>query len=72
VIEPLWGTKTETARRVRGRIEVILDWARIRGYRAGENPARWRGNIDHLLPARAKVRAVKHHAALPYAEIARS
>jgi integrase len=69
VIEPIWSAKTETARRVRGRIEVILDWARVRGYRAGENPARWRGNIDHLLPTRAKVRAVKHHAALPYAEI---
>jgi integrase len=69
VIEPLWRTKTETARRVRGRIEVILDWARVRGYRTGENPARWRGNMDHLLPVRSKVRAVKHHAALPYSEI---
>jgi integrase len=69
VIEPLWSVKTETARRVRGRIEVILDWARVRGYRTGENPARWRGNLDHLLPARSKVRAVKHHAALPYSEI---
>ena len=65
VIEPLWKTKTETASRTRGRIEVILDWARVRGYRTGENPARWRGNIDHLLPARSKVRVVKHHAALP-------
>ena len=65
VIEPIWSTKTETARRVRGRIEVILDWARVRGYRTGENPGRWRGNMDHLLPARSKVRAVKHHAALP-------
>jgi integrase len=69
VIEPLWRTKTETARRVRGRIEVILDWARVRGYRTGENPARWRGNMDHLLPARSKVRPIKHHAALPYSEI---
>ncbi len=69
VIEPLWRTKTETARRVRGRIEVILDWARVRGYRTGENPARWRGTLDHLLPARTKVRAVKHYAALPYSEI---
>lgn len=66
VIEPLWSVKTETARRVRGRIEVILDWAKVRGYRSGENPARWRGHLDHLLPARSKVRAVKHHAALPY------
>ena len=69
VVEPLWSVKTETARRVRGRIEVILDWARVRGYRSGENPARWRGQLDHLLPARSKVRAVKHHAALPYTEI---
>ncbi len=69
VIEPIWSTKTETARRIRGRIEVILDWARVRGYRTGENPARWRGNLDHLLPARSKVRAVKHYAALPYSEI---
>jgi integrase len=69
VIEPLWKTKTETARRIRGRIEVILDWARVRGYRTGENPARWRGNIDQLLPPRSRVQAVKHHAALPYAEI---
>lgn len=69
VIEPLWSKKTETARRVRGRIEVILDWARVRGYRTGENPARWRGQLDHLLPARSKIRTVKHHAALPYAEI---
>jgi integrase len=69
VIEPLWSVKTETARRVRGRIEVILDWAKVRGYRSGENPARWRGHLDHLLPARSKVRVVKHHAALPYSEI---
>jgi integrase len=69
VIEPLWKSKTETARRIRGRIEVILDWARVRGYRTGENPARWRGNIDHLLPARSKVRPVRHHAALPYTKI---
>lgn len=58
-----------TASRVRGRIESILDWATARGYREGENPARWRGHFDNLLPARAKVRRVEHHAALPYAEI---
>jgi integrase len=68
-IEPLWAAKPETASRVRGRIERILDWAKVRGYRDGENPARWRGHLDHLLPARGKVRRVKHHAALPYAEI---
>ena len=69
VIEPLWTTKPETAGRLRGRIESILDWAKVRGYRAGENPARWRGHMDKLLPARSKVRKVEHHAALPYAEL---
>jgi integrase len=68
-IEPIWAAKPETAGRVRGRIERILDWARVRGYRDGENPARWRGHLDHLLPSRGKVRRVKHHAALSYAEI---
>src|SRR6266851_3844990 len=68
-IEPIWTTKPETASRVRGRIESILDWATARGYREGENPARWRGHLENLLPARAKVRRVEHHAALPYLEI---
>jgi len=65
----LWSGKTETATRVRGRIESILDWAKVRQYRAGENPARWRGNLEHSLPKRSKVQKVKHHAALPYAEV---
>jgi len=69
VLEPIWTTKPETAGRVRGRIESILDWAKVRGYRAGENPARWRGRLDKLLPARSKVRRVEHHAALPYVEL---
>jgi len=69
VLEPIWTEKPETASRLRGRIENVLDWARVRGYREGENPARWRGHLDKLLPARARVRRVKHHAALPYAEI---
>jgi integrase len=68
-IEPLWTAKPETAGRVRGRIEAVLDWAKARGFRDGENPARWRGHLSNLLPARMKVRAVKHHAALPYSEI---
>jgi integrase len=68
-IEPIWTTKTETASRVRGRIENILDFATVRGYRTGENPARLRGNLEHTLPARNKVRRVKHHPALPYAEM---
>jgi integrase len=69
VLEPMWSETPETASRVRGRIESILDWATVRGYRQGENPARWKGHLDHLLPARGKVRRVEHHAALPYAEI---
>jgi integrase len=69
VLEPIWKTKPETASRVRGRIESVLDWAKARGYRDGENPARWRGHLDHLLPARNKVRRVKHFAALRYAEL---
>jgi integrase len=69
IIQPIWTTKTETASRLRGRIESILDWAAARRYRTGENPARWRGHLDKLLPARAKVAPVNHHKALPYAEI---
>jgi integrase len=65
----LWAGRPETASRVRGRIEAILDWARVRGYREGENPARWRGHLAKLLPARSKVRRVEHHAALPYADL---
>jgi integrase len=68
-IEPIWTVKPETAGRVRGRIESVLDWATARGYRHGENPARWKGHLDNLLPARAKVRRVEHHAALPYVEM---
>jgi integrase len=68
-LEPIWSTIPETASRVRQRIESILDWAKVRGYRTGENPARWRGHLDKLLPLLSKVRKVKHHAALPYAEI---
>jgi integrase len=69
VLEPIWTIKPETAGRVRGRIEAVLSWASVRGYRAGENTARWRGHLDQLLPARRKVRRVRHHAALPYAEL---
>src|SRR5271165_7183350 len=69
-LELIWQTKPETASRLRGRIEAVLDWATVRGYRKGENPARWRGHLDKLLPARSKVRKVKHHPTLPYNEIA--
>jgi integrase len=68
-VEPIWTDKPETASRVRGRIESVLDWATARGYRQGENPARWRGHLENLLPKKSKIRRVQHHPALPYAEI---
>jgi integrase len=70
VIEPIWTTKPETAGRVRGRIESVLDWAKAHRYRDGENPARWRGHLDKLLPKKSKIRRIRHFPALPYAEIA--
>jgi integrase len=69
ILEPLWGEKNETASRVRGRIEKILDWAKVNGHRSGENPARWQGHLNHLLPARAKVHKVENHPALPWEQI---
>src|SRR5215467_7252602 len=69
-IEPAWHTRPETASRVRQRIEAVLDFATVRGYRTGENPARWKGHLEHLLPKKNAVRRVEHHAALPYREVA--
>ncbi|SLN41754.1 Prophage CP4-57 integrase [Roseivivax jejudonensis] len=69
-LTPIWTTKPETASRVRQRIEAALDYATALGIRAGENPARWRGHLDHLLPKPSKLRAVKHHPALPHVQIA--
>ena len=69
ILEPIWTTKTETASRLRGRIESVLDYATARGYRKGDNPARWRGHLDKLLATPSKVAKVEHHAALPYTEI---
>jgi integrase len=69
ILRPIWTTKSETANRVRGRIESVLDWAKTHTYRDGENPARWRGHLDNVLPARSKVRKVQHHKAIPYPEI---
>jgi hypothetical protein len=66
VLEPIWTTKPETAARIRGRIESVLNWAKARGYRTGENPALWKGHLSNLLPAHSKIAKVKHHAALPY------
>ena len=69
VLKPIWTTKAETASRVRGRIEKVLDAAKAKGFREGENPARWRGHLDHLLPKPLKL-ARGHHAAMPYEEVA--
>lgn len=69
ILDPIWRTKTETASRVRGRIEAILDWAAVRKYRNPDNPARLRGHLDKLLPSRRKVAKVQHHPALPYKDI---
>ena len=66
VLEPIWREKAETASRLRGRIESVLDYATARGWRTGDNPARWRGHLANLLPARSKVARVEHHAALPW------
>ena len=68
-LEPIWTTKTETATRVRQRVEAVLDWATVRGLRRGENPARWKGCLESLLPEPAKVRRFAHHAALPFLEL---
>lgn len=69
VLEPIWLTKPETASRLRGRIEMVLDWAKARGARTGDNPARWRGHLANLLPKTSKVAPVQHHAALPFNEV---
>jgi integrase len=66
VLTPLWTAKPETASRVRSRIELVLDWAKVRGHRSGENPARWRGHLKHLLPSPAKVKIERHYSAMPY------
>ena len=68
-IEPHWQTTTETMSRVRGRVESVLDWATVRGYRAGENPARWKGHLAEVLPSRSDIAKPNHHAALSYADI---
>jgi integrase len=69
ILQPIWTTKTETANRVRGRIEKVLDRAKVLKLRTGDNPARWKGHLDHLLPAKSQVAPVEHHPALPYREL---
>jgi integrase len=68
-LAPIWTSLPETAVQVRGRIELVFDWARVRGFRSGENVAAWRGHLAHLLPKRSRVARVRHHAALPYKEL---
>lgn len=65
VLEPIWKEKTETASRLRGRLESVLSWATVSGFRSGDNPARWKGNLDAVLPKPGKVARVEHHRALP-------
>lgn len=69
ILEPMWADKTETASRLRGRIERVLDWAKVQGYRTGENPALWRGHLENLLAKKSKVAKVAHHPALPWQEM---
>jgi len=69
VLEPIWTTKTETASRLRGRIEAVLDWAKSRHYRDGDNPARWKGHLENLFPAKGKVAKVRHQPAMPFTDI---
>ena len=69
VLEPIWTVKAETASRLRGRIESVLDWAKVSGYRTGDNSAHWRGHLDNVLPALRKKQRVKHHPALPFDQI---
>ena len=69
IIEPIWATKTQTANRIRGRIETVIDAAKSKGEFNGENPARWKGHLDNLLPATSKVRKVRNHPALPYQQV---
>lgn len=70
VLSPIWNTKTETAKRLRGRIESVLDWATFNKYRQGENPARWRGHLEHSLAKPTKASKAGHHAAMDYKEMA--
>lgn len=69
VLEPIWSEKTETANRVRGRIEAVMTWAAVSGYRSGDNPARWEGNLKEVLPTPSKIRRPMHFRALPWHQV---
>lgn len=68
-LSPIWATKTETAYRLRGRIETVLGYAKVAGLRSGDNPARWKDHIDHMLPAKGAVAKTDHYASLPYPDL---
>lgn len=69
LLRPIWVEKAETANRLRGRIQTVLDWAKVQGFRSGDNPAIWQGHLDKILPARSKVSKIVHHPAIPYNDI---
>src|SRR5215467_10522973 len=69
VLEPIWKAKPETASRTRGRIERVLAWATVRGFRSGDNPGRWRGHLQEMFPAVGKIAKVNHHEAMPYVDV---
>ena len=70
VLQPIWLSKTETASRVRGRIENVLSWAAVRGYRSSDNPARWKGNLSELLPKPSKIAKVTNQPSLSQGDAA--
>ena len=69
ILDPVWGAKPETASRLRGRIESVLSWATVRQFRSGDNPARWKGHLDQLLPQKGKIHKVRHQPAMPYRDV---
>ena len=69
ILRPIWKTKTETASRLRGRIEAVIDYGTVHGWRKGDNPARWSGYLDQIFASKEKIKPVKHHAAVPWAEL---
>jgi integrase len=69
ILQPIWSTKSETADKLRSRLERVLDWARASGYRSGENPAKWKGELQHRLPPLSRVQVIKSHVAVPYADV---
>ena len=71
ILQPIWTSKTETASRLRGRIENILNWSRVKGFRDEQNPAHWRGNLSELLPAPSKIKKTRHHPAVPFVDMPR-